>query len=49
MRQSFLLGRVIRIAVGPAFDHTRIKFLGVHIRRAWLEAERKSQPCMGNE
>ena len=36
---------VIRLAVGPAFGHTSIKFLDVYIRLAWQAAEQKSYPC----
>ena len=41
---QLLTGRAIRIAVGPAFNHTSIKFLDVYIKRAWEEAERNSYP-----
>ena len=37
-------GLVIRVAVGPAFGHTYVKYLGVYIRQAWREAERQSSP-----
>jgi len=49
MCESSLLGRVVRIAVGPAFDHTHIKFLDVLIRRAWLDAEHEVQPQLGEK
>ena len=41
MGQSLTTGRAIRVAVGPAFNYTSIKFLDVYVRQAWLEAERK--------
>ena len=28
-------GRVIRVAVGPAYGQTRIRDLRIHIERAW--------------
>ena len=35
-------GLVIRFAVGPAFGHTYVKYMGVYIRQAWRKAERLS-------
>ena len=42
METKELTGLVIRFAVGPAFGHTYVKYLGVYIRQAWREAERQS-------
>ena len=36
-----LLGRRIRLAVGPYFDNTSIKYLDVYIRQAWVKASAK--------
>ena len=41
MTESSMTGRVIRIAVGPAFAGTRIRHLKWYIRQAWLAAENK--------
>jgi predicted lipoprotein len=41
MTESLMTGRVIRIAVGPAFAGTSIRDLSWYIRQAWLAAENK--------
>ena len=40
MPSSELTGLAIRIAVGPVFGHTYVKYMDVYIRQAWREAER---------
>ncbi len=40
-------GLAIRVAVGPAFNDTRLKWLDVYIRQAWREAERLNSIKLG--
>ena len=37
-------GLTIRVAIGPAFHDTRIKWLGLYIRQAWRSASCLSNP-----